>query len=362
MTKYQMHAAECLEKLKAAVHEVLRSKRMLRYEQDVVYLPYVEDGMEYIKVMLYIDNKYGDMEFDHDLWVHPLPHTKGWRSWMDSDTDDRNIGYLVKNLEHDLARDVCGAEMSRVLDKDMQSAISAFLDARDRDKVMVLETVDDRRLFMRFGDHFNENVWDIKDYDFDPMETGAGPEYEFNVPHYRRYPCVYLSDTVRAMNVNGHYRACKVSCLEGLFEDPESEDDERWGKWYSMRDSEKLVFEDVPGFFYSNNRPVSYKILDLPQEKYLDSFARDYMLKEFSYLVEDIEDSDGTIAKRYEECKAYNPEAFENWKDYFCRKRCMIDSGAGCGSNCCKQRVVQFVEYQYHYYDIKPVSKEAKAE
>lgn len=179
---------------------------------------------------------------------------------------------------------------------------------------------------------------------------GSGVEHEFNVPCLRE--AVDLEDRWQARFINGRWIPGKSTCLVSWHE---YEDDEEYelGKWY-IRDTLRLNSEDRDDFFTFGDIE-SIEIVDMPDpEMYMDSFSEGYMRKMYPEMFEDIPD-DPELDEAYEKCQSYNPDAFEYWMDWFCRKRCFIDSGAGCGSNCCKKRVIEFVDYQYDYYKIPSV-------
>jgi hypothetical protein len=249
---------------------------------------------------------------------------------------------------------LCGWD--RTLDYKQREVIDDYLVNLPEDKVLVFETdsFEHKRLFLRYDPNYGHFMGEV--YYFDAMEMGAGPRKEFNTP-IRRADAMYLETGYDVVcDDNGMPHPAYISKLVSVGCYPK-EWNENWGDMFISEKFSLIEYQEPMIFSFSNVTDVR---LEDFHGRYLDAFATEYMLKANPEEVEDIEDEDGEIARAYDDCRAYNPEAFDYWEDYICRKRCVIDGGAGCGSNCCKQRVVEFVEYQYVSYGIKSAEDEAK--
>jgi hypothetical protein len=235
---------------------------------------------------------------------------------------------------------------------EQREMVNDYLINIPADKMLVFETDDHeyRTLFIKWDTRM-QRFHSIVRY-FSWHEMGAGPMSEFNVP-ISVGPMMYLGEMYRSEKIDGHSRTVKVSCLSTIDYDERLEYDDNWGKYY-LRD-EMMLRNDEVYMIFKFADITDVKLVDCGDDEWFNHATYEYMIRRHPEETEDISDDDGSIAKEYEDCRAYNPEAFAHWKDYFCRKRCMIDSGAGCGSNCCKSRVTEFVRFQYEDYEIEDV-------
>ena len=243
--------------------------------------------------------------------------------------------------------------------------VDHYINDTPADKCLVIDmTTDPKRPYMGFikfsgyyPGRFNAYFVYIDGYD-----SGTGVQREYNMPSLSCSMMYYGYEPVTIKTERSGKEIYERVCIPALIPLYESDDGvtekNPYGVWREDKD-ECFFFigSEYSSLSHHNHgwKIKDVRIVDCPDEgTFVDSFAEEYIKERYSHLFKDIPD-DPELDEEYEACKSYDPDAFEYWKDYFCRKRCMIDSGAGCGSNCCKARLISFINWQYNDYKIPSV-------
>ena len=268
---------------------------------------------------------------------------------------DWSIDRMFNNFTYKLVKAMITKDQVQdwTLKQEFKDIIRSYIHDLPQGKCLVMTLEGGRGAHRTYFLHFNTRWprFDSRLYYFNGWDyTGSGPDWEFNVPIFSR--TVDLEDRWEARYINGRWIPGKHTCLVGWQEYPD-EPENKFGHWY-IRDTLPLNSEDDDGF-YTFGDITDVKIVDMPDpDMYMDHFAEEYLKQMHPEMYEDLPD-DPKIDEELKMCESYNPDAFDFWKDKFCRKYCFIDKGTGCGSNCCKVGIINFVDAQYSQYKIPSV-------
>ena len=332
-------------------------KHGLEMHANQVSVKYTDKKKRHILVEAKFGHDGNDIDFSREYEKYGFARWRGFpKARFSSD--------IFWDFERELVDTVGPVTADWRVSKDIENTILEYLHNLPAGKCLVIDLEGKgrhRKFFLAHNKrHGGGHFWGSEVYYFDGW-CGEGIEHEYNDPCFCWYKALELEEGYETRQINGEFVCGKVSILVPWVEDieyGEKHGHNDYGDWWTDmgRGEHRFHLTDEGDMFFSFGVPTGARLVDYDEEKdpYLDSFARRFMESEYPHEYDDLPD-DPELDKEYELCKSYNPEAFEYWKSYFCRKRCMIDAGAGCGSNCCKARLIEFVDFQYLDYKIPSV-------